>query len=307
MSSRHMWRAGHMGGPNNPYQQALRTVADIVEQTEDAQMAVINSGGLGSEEDMLGMLLAGRQQAMVGTSASLRRLCPETLLCDLPFFFDSRSQFYQLCDQILQPEFTTRLMKKGVRLLAMMEGGWRDFFSVHRPLYTPTDLRGLRMRTMDNPVHQATITALGAVPVVLSTKESYEALRNGAIDGGDRAASNYMDYGYQKIAPYFCEIGIFMISSYLILSEEWFQSLAVKTRNALLSAAGSIARKEREDYSAADRQAYELMVRENITITQADRGAFRKETEVVRNQVLSQIDVSEILQKIELERCRTWK
>lgn len=295
MSGQHMWRAGHMGGPNNPYQKALQTVVDIVERTESAQMMVFNSGALGSEEDMLSMLLAGRQQAMVGTSASLRRLCPEMLLCDLPFFFDSRSQFYQLCDQTLQQAFTKRLLEKGVRLLAMMEGGWRDFFNVCRPLYTPTDMRGLRMRTMDNPVHQATITALGAVPVVLSTKESYEALQNGVVDGGDRAASNYMDYGYQKIAPHFCKIGIFMISSYLILSEEWFQSLAVKTRNELLSAADGIARRERDAYRVADQQAYELMVRENITITQADRGAFRRETEIVWNQFLSQIDANEIL------------
>ena len=302
MSGQYSWLAGHMGGPGNPYQRALQTVAAIVGECEGTEMIVSHSGTLGSEEEMLQMLLTGRQQAMVGTSSSLRRLCPELLMCDLPFLFQSRPQFYLLSDHLLQPAYSNRLLEKGVRLLAMMEGGWRDLFNARRPIHTPADMGGLRMRTMDNPVHQAAIEALGAVPVVLSTQESYRALQTGAIDGGDRAAYNYMDYGYQKAAPYYCKIGIFMVASYLILSEEWFQSLSQETRGKLLSAAVAIAQRERDDYCLMDGLAYEAMVRENITITRPDREAFRIKTEVVWEPFLVQTESAGLLQQI-----KAWK
>ena len=296
MSIGECWIAGHMGNQKNPYQQALQRVAGIVR--EESRLEILHSGAAGDEASMLSRLRENSLQAMVGTAACLHPICPEVSLCDFPFLFSSREHFYRSCDEVLRPVLTERLLEKDIRLLCIMEGGWRDIFNSRHPVTEPEDLRGLRMRTMDNPVHQATMTALGAEALVLSTAESYEALKNGDIDGGDRAASNYMDYGYHRIAPYYCKIGVFMIASYLLVSEKWFRSLGAQGRQLLLSMSGEIAVAERRNYREADDAALAALEKEAVTITLGNRAAFRQATEKVWSQFLPAPCGADLLEKI---------
>lgn len=297
MSIEERWLAGHMGNRANPYQQALQRVAGIVR--EEGRMEILHSGAAGDEASMLSRLRENTLQAMVGTAACLHPFCSEVSLCDFPFLFSSREHFYRSCDEVLRPVLTQRLLEKDIRLLCIMEGGWRDIFNSRRPITEPDDLSGLRMRTMDNPVHQATMTALGAEAVVLSTAESYEALKNGDIDGGDRAASNYVDYGYHRIAPYYCKIGVFMIASYLLVSEKWFRSLGEQSRQLLLTMSGEIAATERRDYREADEAALAALEKESVTITHGNRAAFRRATEKVWSQFLPATRGADLLEKIQ--------
>ena len=293
-------RIGHMGPRNGAYQAAVEEIAADLHQNGCFPGAeLFPEGTLGDETAMLTQVLSGDLQIMVATSSSVGRLCPETYLCDLPFLFSNRPHFYAAVDTVLKPVFSRLFAEKGLRLLAVFEGGWRDLYNSRHPICSTADLSGLTMRTMDNPIHQRTMEVLGARPVVLSTKESFTALAAGILDGGDRAASNYVDYGYDKVAPYYTSIGIFMIASYLVAPEKWFTALAPAEQGAVLAAAAAAERMERSWYARADAQALASLASRGVTVTTADRRAFAQTTRCVWSEFQSRTPVADLLEHIQ--------
>lgn len=282
--------AGHLGLANSPYHKAIKKLADaLLKATSGSiEMVIHPEGKMGSEKEMLAKLIDSSQNVMIGTSASLARYCPEMSVCDLPLIFKDRKHFYQVADDVLLHRFSKQLEKAGIRLLGILDGGVRDIFSRAKQIEHPSDLNGLTFRCLENPIHIHTYKTLGARTAFFNAKETFAAFEKGKIDGVDRSPSNYVDYGYYKIAPYFTKIGLFIVPAYLVVNDAWFRSLKPNVQDDLLYAAEQAAANERKQYSHADQKAEEFLKSLNIVAKQADIDAFYKATQPIREKFLNE-------------------
>lgn len=270
--------AGHMATRQSPYHTALATLARTIQAASQGavRLDVQADGSLGDEKEMLEKLRRGELAAMIGTATAIAGICPQASVCDFPTLFTDRTQFYRAADTVLQENFAKTLLTHRVRLLGILDGGWRDIYNSRRPILVPADLEGLKMRTMDNAIQQETYRTLGAEPMVISTHESYQALENGTVDGGDRAPSNFVEYGYGTVAGYYSCAGLSVVAAYLLVSEQWFADQSLLVQNAILKQSGEIARMERLLYRRRDENAFAQMQRNPaIQICRANRALFR--------------------------------
>ncbi len=141
---------------------------------------------MGDEQTMLAKVLEGKHLEIAGlTMATVATVAPELALFDLPFLFTDDASV----DAAFTPEVRERigqiLARHGLELLAIGEAGWRNFVSRSRPIATPEDLVGLRVRSQPASIQLEMWRALGARPVPLAITEVMAALEVGHIEAFD--------------------------------------------------------------------------------------------------------------------------
>lgn len=121
---------------------------------------------------------------MVTTSASpLTGLVPEFNVFDLPFIVPNEKAADAIFDGPIGAKLATALEAKGIKLLAYYENGFRQLTNSARPVKSPADLKGLKIRTMQNPIHLEAFRAMGANPTPMPFSEVFTALQQKTIDG----------------------------------------------------------------------------------------------------------------------------
>jgi tripartite ATP-independent transporter DctP family solute receptor len=219
--------------------QSEQTLANKAEQLTNGQLKIaVRSGGeLGNELDSWKKVQAGTIDiARVGLS-SISADVPTAHLLSLPYIFHSQAHMWKVLDGEVGKRLATELQQKGVVLLAYYSEGARSFYTNKRPLRNSSDFKGLRIRSLDNPIYRDLMTELGATPVVIPFEKTAEALQNGQIDAAENSLDSYISSGHSKYAKYFCMDEHFIVPDVLVISLKTWNTLSPAEQNALRTAA----------------------------------------------------------------------
>ena len=135
------------------------------------------------------------------------------------------------------------------------------------------DLKGLKIRTMENPLHLQAFEAFGANPLPMAYGEVYTALEQGVIDGAEAARSNYLSKRFFEVAPNWSEIGWMYLVQPLLMSERFFSSLSRQDQDAVFAAARKAVEAEREEYQRQDAEALSKLEAAGVRFTHPETGA----------------------------------
>ena len=144
-------------------------------------------GQLGGEVETLRSLQRGRVQAWGGSVGALAGLIPELQLMELPYLFRSLDEADYVLDEVLFTPYAELLAKQGFTLQSWNENGWRSIGSKDKPVLTPADAKGLKVRSQPSPIHLRMWKALGANPVPISVPEVLTSLQTGVVDAFDNS------------------------------------------------------------------------------------------------------------------------
>ena len=151
------------------------------------KMKLFLGGTLGGEVETIRDLRRGRIQGWGGSTAAVAEgaRIPELQLMELPFLFESFEEADHILDEVVHKDFVDILGKKGFVLWFWHENGWRNFATKAKEVHTLADLRGMKMRSQESPVHLAMYKALGAQAESIPVPEVLGALQTGMVDGFD--------------------------------------------------------------------------------------------------------------------------
>lgn len=165
------------------------------------------SGVLGVEADVLDGMIGGtgtvdisRISAFALTSYGTKK----SVLLSLPYTFKDRDHFWTFANSDLGKEFLNESeeLGLGVRGLYYGEEGFRHFFTVKdKPIKTPADMKGMKIRVSNDPIMTAMVSSLGATPSPVSMSEIYASMQNGTIDGAEQPTVNYAGNSFQEVGP----------------------------------------------------------------------------------------------------------
>lgn len=295
----------HVHSPKEvfPHKGLLAWAKAVDERTHGAvKISIFHSAQLGVEEDIIEQI---RQGANVGQNTDAARLgnyVPEIAVLNGPYFADNPEEVAKLREAPTVKKAIEDLAEKsGIRVVsfAWMQG-YRHFFT-NKPIKTPEDLKGLRIRTPPAPIWQESIRALGATPVALPFGEMYPALQQRAIDGVELVYNNIPAGRFYEVLKYVNETRHITIVNFEVISEKWFKSLPVEYQKILLEEAdkaGEAAAKENLETSLKIRE--DLRKRGMIIVEpkDIDMAAFRAAGEkayealgltATKNQVMKEI------------------
>jgi tripartite ATP-independent transporter DctP family solute receptor len=240
------------------------------------------NGELGGNAEMVQQVRNGTIFASLISSAWVTSYVPELGVTGLPFLFPDRASVAKVMSGPLGRELEKALMDKGFWNLGFMELGFRHLTNSKRPVATPDDIKGLKIRLQANPVHIETFKLLGASTAQVDGKELFPALSQGVIDGQENPYSVISMFKIPDAGQkYLTETGHFYDLMLFTASKRVMESMSPADRSAILDLAAKATAKQLE-YAVAEDAAFKKDVASKgvqiTSLTDAQRDAFRQAT-----------------------------
>ena len=141
------------------------------------------AGALGGEREMLEAVQLGTQDMIITSTGPVGNFVAETRIVDIPFLFRDYEHARKVLDGPIGQDILTKFPAKGLVAISWMENGFRHVTNSKKPIKTPEDLAGLKIRTMENKVHMEAFKAMGSLPTPMNMNEVFTALQTGTVDG----------------------------------------------------------------------------------------------------------------------------
>ncbi len=231
-------KLGHIAEPENPYGQGADHFAKLVKERSNGSIdvKVYPSSQLGNQRDLVEGLTLGTVDMTLTGTAVLGNFVPEVAVFDLPFLFRDVQHAYKALDTVGM-ELCKKGEPRGMITLAIWENGVRHMTNNKRPIKTPADMKGLKMRVMEQPVYIEMMKALGASPTPMAMSELYTALQKGVIDGQENPLAHIATKRFYEVQKYISLSGHTYASEPMLISTIAWKKLSPEQQAILRKAA----------------------------------------------------------------------
>lgn len=181
-----------ISSPQNSHQGvAIDTFAKEVEKRSNGRYKIqtFYASSLGAEREAVESVQLGTQELTWTSSGPIPNFVPEVKILDVPFLFRDYQHARMVLDGPIGKELLQKFEPKGMKGLAWAENGFRHMTNNKRPIVNPEDMKGLKMRTVENPVHIQAYKAFGINPTPMAFSEVFTALQQGTVDGQENPIS----------------------------------------------------------------------------------------------------------------------
>ncbi|WP_434803091.1 TRAP transporter substrate-binding protein [Paracoccus aerodenitrificans] len=183
------------------------------------------NSGLGGEREVIEGMQIGTIDATIASSGTLSNFVPEVGVFDIPFLLRDLDHARTVLDGEIGDQMLAKFDDVGLHALAWGEQGFRHITNSRGPISTPEDLAGLKIRTMENPVHLKAFEALGAAPTPMAWPEVIPALQQGAIDGQENPLSVIVSANLDEVQKYASLDGHVYSPAIILVSQQLWDGL----------------------------------------------------------------------------------
>jgi tripartite ATP-independent transporter DctP family solute receptor len=224
--------------PNSPIVAAERYFAQQVSVLTQGHMRVdvVPGGFLGDDNRVNEMVRTGQVAFAKTLVTNLMAYDKRLGVLALPYAFSGEKQCLAMLDGELGRRCMAVLDECGLVALAYFYGGDRNIYNAKRPVHTPADLKGLRIRVPQNIVSIDMINAMGASAVPMATNDILSALQQHVVDGAENNAVFYLGEQHVVYAPFFSRTRHQQSVNVLIGSQRWLSEQPAATQEAIREA-----------------------------------------------------------------------
>ena len=222
-----------------PTSIALQFMSDRLAQKTNNTLAlkIYTGGQLGEEKDALELTILGGIDICRVSLAPLNSIAPGTTVLAMPFLFRSTAHMRTVLDGAIGAEILASLDTHGLIGLAYYDSGARSIYNTIRPIRTPADVEGLKIRVQNSDVAVAMVKAMGGNPTPMGFGQVYESLLLGAIDGSENNWASFDAAGHYEVATHYSLTRHTMVPEVLVASKERWQRLSREQQQAVRQAA----------------------------------------------------------------------
>ena len=268
-------RLGHIGFPGSPFDHGARRFKELVEARLPGRLEIriFGTAQLGEDKEMLEGLRLGTLEMHLPSSV-LHSVAPEFGLFDLPFLVRDREHFERIAAGPIGESLRETLRRDhGLTLLAFWENGFRVITNNVRPVVTPADLRGIRLRTPKDPERVRLFEALGASPASMSFGEVFSALRQGVVDGQENPLAQLTAARFHEVQRYLSLSNHVYTPAYPLVRTGWFERLPPEVQAGIGEAAEETGAWLREFLRGEDSRLL-AGLEDQLAVNEVDRAAF---------------------------------
>jgi TRAP-type transport system periplasmic protein len=292
-------KASFSQNPQEPQVRAGQLFKKLVEDRTSGRLKVqiYPNNQLGNQRDVLEGIQLGTVE-MSNIASVMAGFVREVNIFELPFLFENKAHFYGVLDSEIGEGLRPAFAERGFHLLGFFDAGVRHIMTVSKKVNSMADMRGLKIRTMENPLHLAAFKAFGANPMPMAYGELYTALEQGVIDGAEAANTNYLSKKFYEPANYWAQAGWIHLIEYVVMSRVFYERLPEAFQIIVDEAAAEMIRKERQWYSEEEDRALKVLEEEGVVITYPEREAFLEASRKVYKEWADKVGGMDLIDKI---------
>jgi tripartite ATP-independent transporter DctP family solute receptor len=225
----------------------IDTLAKEVEKRTGGRYKIqtFYSGSLGGERESIEAVQLGTQELTFTSTGPVPNFVPEARILDIPFLFRDKAHARAVLDGPIGQELLAKFEAKGFKALAWGENGVRHMTNSKRAVNAPDDLKGLKMRTMENPVHVAAYKSFGIITTPMAFPEVFTALQQGTVDGQENPLSVIMAAKFDQVQKHLSLTGHVYSPAIFLMSKAAFDKLPAADQAHFLAAAAEAVKANR--------------------------------------------------------------
>ncbi len=294
-------RIASVSGPQHHHNVALRWYAERVANRTSGRLdvKVLDGAQLGGERDYIeGMILGSIEMAQVSTGP-IAGFIPEFDLFSLPYMFRNTDHFVKVINGPVGAKFFDLLEKRGIKGLCWFDNGYRSVFNSKRPIRTPEDMKGLKIRVMESPIMVDTINAMGGSATPMAYGELYTALQQGVLSGAENAPGNVFNDKFYEVTKYYSLTNHFRPPGVVAISLKVWNRLSKEDQAALQEEAKALQTYEIDLTQKVEKESIEKLKAKGMLINEVDFDAFQKAVKPVHDKFAARFGPDLIKQVLE--------
>lgn len=275
---RRVLKLAHSLPPAAPVHQGMVYMAKRAAELSGGRLEiqVFPSGQLGSETETIEQLQRGAL-AMVKTSTSpMEGFNPIYGVFSLPYLFRDSEHFWNVLNGEVGQEMLLKGLDVGIRGLCYYDSGARSFYTIDKPVLTPDDLRGMKIRVMRSQTQMQMINTMGGSPTPIPFGELYTALQQGIVDGAENNPPSMYDTRHWEVTKHYSLDEHSRIPDMVIFSEQIWQTLTPQEQAWLQEAADDSVVYQREVWDAYVEECMRRLQEEGVQVYYPDKGPFQE-------------------------------
>lgn len=265
---------GHVGGPDSLFTDSANHFAELANERLPAPYEVVTFGSsqLGTDSELLQRMRLGTVDLAL-PSTIMSSVADEFGLFELPYLIQDREHMKRVEEEIVWPHLAPLAEQNGYRILAVWENGFRHITNNVRPIHTPDDLQGVKLRTPRGAWRVRMFEEYGAEPSPMALSEVFMALQTGVMDGQENPLAQITGQRFQEVQNYLSLTGHVYTPAYLTAGRR-FDNLPDEIREILIEVAQETQDFVYEHAAQLDKDLLDVIREAGTEINEVDTSVF---------------------------------
>ncbi len=270
-------KLGHGLDVSHPVHKSMIRMGELLEKNSHGQMKIqiYPNQQLGTERELVELLQIGSVGITKVSASVLENFAPSYSVLSIPFIFNSEQHRFN----VLEGEIGKQILNDGAKYwfqgLCFYDAGSRSFYTKDKPIYTPSDLEGQKIRVMESQTAMSMVRSLGGSPTPISFGELYTALQQGVVDGAENNPPSFYTSRHYEVSKYYTIDEHTAVPDVLIISTHVWNELTSEQQKWLQNAATESADYQKKLWKEASSEALQKVQEAGIEIIYPDKKNFQ--------------------------------
>ena len=292
-------KMGHGLDTKHPNHQAVEFMKKRLEELSSGSVTIdiYPSAVLGSEVQSIEQLQNGSLAMTSQSGAALENFIPAMATFGQPYVFRDADHYWAVLNGEIGKELMLKCETKFLRGLCYFDGGSRHFYTKNKPIRTPDDLKGLKIRVMNSPTAIDMVNSLGGAPTPIAWGELYSALAQGTVDGAENNPPSFYSNKHYEVCKHLSLDGHTRIPDLLLISSKVWEKLSPQVQGWVQQAAQEASDFQRELWNKDTELALEQAKAEGTNVYEVDTAAFYEKVQPML-KAIENPEVQSLLEQI---------
>jgi tripartite ATP-independent transporter DctP family solute receptor len=276
-------KLGHGLDTSHPVHEAMIYMAERIEEKSGGEMKVqvYPNQQLGSERELVELLQIGSLAMTKVSTAAMEGFAPEIKVLSQPYLFRDDAHQVKVLEGPIGKELLAAGEKYWFKGLCFYDAGKRSFYTKNKPVDSPADIKGLKIRVMESPTAVRLIQSFGGSPTPVSFGELYTALQQGIVDGAENNPPSLLTSRHYEVCKFYSINEHTAVPDMMIVSTKVWERLSDQEKQWLQEAADESATFQYKLWAESVEESMRILQEAGVQVSYPDKALFEKEVQQV--------------------------
>lgn len=286
---------------NHPVHKGMVYMAEKVKEKSGGAMEIqiYPSGQLGPERTCVELLQIGSLDITKVSAAVMEGFAPNYRVLGLPYIFRNKEHAHKVLDGEIGKDLLLEGEKFWLRGLCFYDAGSRSFYTKEKPIQTPDDLKGLKIRVMKSNTAVNMIKSFGGSPTPISWGELYTALQGGVVDGAENNPPSFYLSHHYEVCKFYSLNEHTSVPDVLLISTHTWRKLNDQEKKWLQEATDESIIEQRKFWEESVKEALEEVQKAGVKILHPDKKPFVEKVQTMYDEYVSEKELYAYIKRIQ--------
>ncbi|SNR31486.1 tripartite ATP-independent transporter solute receptor, DctP family [Maribacter sedimenticola] len=284
----------------HPVHKGIVAMKESVEKKSNGKLVVkiFPDGQLGTEREVLELLQIGSIAMTKVSAASMSNFAPAYQVTSIPYLFRDREHLFKVLEGEVGKELLESSSAYLLRGLCFYDAGARSFYAKKKPVKTPQDLDGMKIRTMNDEMSVNMVNTLGGSATPMAYGELYTALQQNVVDGAENNIPSFVTSNHYEVCKYYTFDEHTMVPDVVVIGTKFWNTLSTQEQQWLQDAANESVIKQKQYWQETVAENMEVLKKANVEFLYPDKTKFSAKASGVMEKMMQDEKMKTVIEKI---------